>query len=91
MSKLYATMTSEKASKGQGGNKYLHIFLTVGSKDNQIDFGDILLDMRHNEEGKIAYVLQYRGEEIASHEIDETKGKKQKGAIFSIDSRETLY
>lgn len=76
--KLYATTTSERASKSQGGNKYLHIFLTVGDAKNPIDFGDILLDIRHNEEGKRAYVLQYRGEEIASYEIEETKGKRQK-------------
>ena len=79
MSKLYATVSSEKASKGQGGNKYLHIFLTAGSRDNQIDMGDILLDIRHNEEGNQAYVLQYRGEEISSYEIGKTKGEKQKG------------
>lgn len=81
--KLYAQVQSERASKGQGGNKYLHIFLTVGNASNQIDFGDLLLDIRHNEEGNQAYVLQYRGEEIASYEIAK-KGKRQKGENSSL-------
>lgn len=38
---LYATTTSERASKGQGGNKYLKINLTVGDSKNQIDAGEI--------------------------------------------------
>lgn len=29
--KLYATTTSERASKGQGGNKFLTVHLQVGS------------------------------------------------------------
>jgi len=29
---LYATIESERASKGQGGNKYLHTELRVGSR-----------------------------------------------------------
>jgi hypothetical protein len=29
MSKLYATATSEKASKGQGGNKYINVDITT--------------------------------------------------------------
>jgi len=32
--KLYATTTSERASKGQGGNKYLDIKIYVGNAKN---------------------------------------------------------
>ena len=32
--KLYATTTSERASKGQGGNKYLDIDIYVGNAKN---------------------------------------------------------
>jgi len=39
--KLYATVTSERATKRQGGNKYLNISLLVGSRDNQIEAGVI--------------------------------------------------
>lgn len=31
--KLYATTTSERASKGQGGNEYLHIDMCINSKE----------------------------------------------------------
>lgn len=31
--KLYATVSSERASKGQGGNNYLHIVLKVEDRD----------------------------------------------------------
>ncbi len=34
--KLYATTTSERASKGQGGNKYLNIDIFMGSAKNSI-------------------------------------------------------
>lgn len=39
--KLYATTTSERASKGQGGNDYLYIDLLVGSTKEQIKAGRI--------------------------------------------------
>ena len=41
--KLYAKITSERASKGQGGNKYLEIELLVGSRDDQNDAGIVSL------------------------------------------------
>jgi len=43
--KLYATTTSERASKGQGGNEYICIKLTVqnGSKQDY-PIGEIILD-----------------------------------------------
>jgi hypothetical protein len=34
--KLYATTTSERASKGQGGNKYLDIVITAGENREKI-------------------------------------------------------
>jgi hypothetical protein len=33
--RLYATTTSERATKGQGGNKYLHITILDGDKFKQ--------------------------------------------------------
>lgn len=41
--KLYATTTSERATKSQGGNKFLTIDFLVGSKNDQIDAGRITL------------------------------------------------
>ena len=43
--KLYATTTSERASKGQGGNDYLCIKLTVHNGSRQdYPIGEIILD-----------------------------------------------
>lgn len=41
--KLYATVNSERASKGQGGNQYIDIKLVVGNKHNQIEVGIVRL------------------------------------------------
>jgi len=41
--KLYATTTSERASKSQGGNDFLDIKLIVGDKSNQIEVGIVRL------------------------------------------------
>jgi len=73
--KLYATVTSERASKGQGGNKYIRIELAAGSA----------------EDSKMKYVLEFTpdwillrdnyGNELYhdKREMIETKGEKQKG------------
>ncbi len=37
--KLYATVTSERASKGQGGNKMLNISIIVGSESDRHEAG----------------------------------------------------
>jgi len=34
--KLYSTITSERATKGQGGNEYLDIEITYADKNNKI-------------------------------------------------------
>lgn len=34
--KLYATTTSERASKGQGGNRYIEYRLNVGSREDSL-------------------------------------------------------
>lgn len=40
--KLYATTTSERASKGQGGNRYLDIQLTVSSE--RVSAGRVIVE-----------------------------------------------
>jgi len=42
--KLYATVTSERASKGQGGNKFIAIDLAIGSATDSKVIAKILLD-----------------------------------------------
>ncbi len=72
--KLYATTTSERASKGQGG-RYLDIQLQ--GEDKQ-ELG--VISARYDEHNK-EYYLNYwsRGKCIQINRIKETKGNKQKG------------
>ncbi len=47
--KLYATTTSERASKGQGGNKYLEIAIQVELEDGTRDhFTTMRLEKNEN-------------------------------------------
>ena len=64
--KLYATATSERSSKGQGGNKYLDIVLTGDTPDNVLyslsavpigDTGDTLFIINDGD----AYVTKRHG------------------------------
>lgn len=69
--KLYATTTSERASKGQGGNKFINIELSRGSvKDSvltyQIHFQSDYIRLVDSRTGKILFA-------------ENTKGKSQKG------------
>ena len=41
--KLYATVQSERATKGQGGNQRLDIQLTVGDSDKPLKAGVVAL------------------------------------------------
>lgn len=66
--KLYATVTSERASKGQGGNKYIDINLNVGSATESEHFANVRLNIIDG-----VYTLWIDGE------IVKTKGNKQKG------------
>lgn len=47
--KLYATIASERASKGQGGNKHIKIALNVGSKTQSRTIAQISLIAKGNE------------------------------------------
>lgn len=65
--KLYATTTSERASKGQGGNEYIHITL-LDDRKNPIFFigyfiNKIVVEDLQNQK----YLL-----------VHDTKGKKKK-------------
>jgi hypothetical protein len=42
--KLYAKITSDRASKGQGGTKFIQVKLIVGSRENQSELGIITLE-----------------------------------------------
>jgi len=62
--KLYATTTSERASKGQGGNEYICISLTV-QNGSKLDYpiGEIILDynndVKNHGSNQNEWVLKY--------------------------------
>lgn len=74
--KLYATVTSERASKGQGGNKYLNFEITVGEEDEKQTILYGMVERTENEKEDI-YVL-WNGD-LQADKIIIPKGKKQKG------------
>jgi hypothetical protein len=91
--KLYATTTSERASKGQGGNDYLIIDLMIGSAKDSRQVAQIEL-YRSNDEGcdEDEWLLQWREGDSKSdldwgillqghlpRKSEQEKGKKQKG------------
>lgn len=67
--KLYATVTSERASKGQGGNKFIDIDILVGSADDSKRFANVRVNIVDG-----MYTLWLDGERV------KTKGEKEKTA-----------
>lgn len=76
--KLYATTTSERATKGQGGNRDIQI--TLNREKEPVYF--IYFDT-----DKIVVQDIEKGKEIFR---EETKGKKQKGERISIGMGRTI-
>jgi len=78
--KLYATTTSERASKGQGGNQFLTIeikaegFTGIPTRTNLYRLS---LSKNDNNGGLYAELLKYSTHEIIV--LDNIKGEKQKG------------
>jgi hypothetical protein len=85
--KLYAKVTSERASKGQGGNEYLHTRYTDETGDEfltvKIDRGEVV----HDEDGTLhRYAVTVKNRNIVlvnrrEHWIRE-KGERQKGETW---------
>lgn len=88
--KLYGTITSERATKGQGGNEYLLIDLL---DENQNKFLQIHVTTAHSHargEHKNIYIYNPKAEYVAISQtdfIEKEKGKRQKDeAICAIRS-----
>lgn len=79
---LYATVTSERASKGQGGNKYIEVvLLAVGSAS---DSKPVVRAYLNADEDPYNYVLKVFGGatgEVLEYTKRIPKGNKQKGDI----------
>jgi hypothetical protein len=58
--KLYAITTSERATKGQGGNTRLDIELTVGNTEKREPAG--VISMREVEKNKFSVIYWKNGE-----------------------------
>jgi len=81
--KLYATITSERASKGQGGNNFLQIDVFAGSNKGRL--GTLDITQFH---GNVAIYKLWCNGEVIAEKIDTnctclkcgniTKGKKIK-------------
>lgn len=80
--RYYATITSERASKGQGANKFLRIKLLVGNSQNQTNAG--VIEITETIPNKIAINYHLNGNTKLLQEINtkgtvfEIKGKSQK-------------
>jgi hypothetical protein len=78
--KLYATVESERASKGQGGNERLDTVYTTG--DNYSPFLAVNMTVREDDT-VLVQIVDYRADRIALErviplrEYQSTKGKKQ--------------
>ena len=86
--KLYARTTSERASKGQGGNKEISIDLFVGSASNSVKIAEIILKNEGNDEYSLYASTLTLGEDNQS--IDafielKDNGEKEKGELKASD------
>jgi hypothetical protein len=75
--KLYATTTSERATKGQGGNQYIRIELFYGSAAASTQAAVIWFKMDGDE--AVLLVPGLTAGTIEHRFPIETKGKRQKG------------
>lgn len=91
--KLYATTTSERASKGQGGNEYLDIEIYAFNRDNPVGRISVTTDTDSTDKVK-QWIITWQGvydddervilqegheTEGIIQELREPKGKKEKG------------
>jgi hypothetical protein len=75
--KLYATITSERASKGQGGNEYVDIILK-GAHETEVMRLNFMVDGAGYTLRGWTHDNRYLEQKI---EENMTKGEKQKGEI----------
>ena len=70
--KLYATVTSERASKGQGGNEYINFNL---KDENE----NVFVEVRAIPDGTSNRVSVWIKGHGHTHSVNVQKGEKQKG------------
>ena len=91
--KLYASVTSERATKGQGGNERLFIDLSNENKDIILsincwidgDYAEIAIKNWLDEKtGNVQQVQRFKNIRVS------TKGNKQKGDIVTLPNGEKV-
>jgi hypothetical protein len=76
--RLYGTITSERATKGQGGNNHLFIHITGKDRKNDIAVVSVFPWENYLDDDKPHICLNIRDD--IKYSVDMfTKGKKQKG------------
>lgn len=78
--KLYATVASERASKGQGGNKFLKFTVTDESKNERFT-----VDFKIQNDGTVT--LRCGGAGVMSRTFQLPKAKRQKGECIGDDCK----
>lgn len=81
--KLYATTTSERATKGQGGNDFLEIEITAEGFEGiptRANLYRLSISKNDNNGGLYAELLKYSNHEVIV--LDNIKGKSQKGEQY---------
>ena len=91
--KLYATTTSERASKGQGGNDFLITQIKDKNQDELLTVHITCAKSHLRGEHYNIYVYNPQGEYIAINHNEgfgelEQKGKKQKGELCQVCKNE---
>jgi len=64
--KLYATTTSERASKGQGGNEYLNIDIMINDKTTpayHIRINDAIIELLDNKKS-ILFIEDHKSKKL---------------------------
>ena len=89
--KLYGTITSERASKGQGGNEFLDYILSVGSSKDSREVLKIRAKVYHNEKAEECFAVYgtWHGaseEEKMLHCGVLEKGERKKGECQNRDA-----
>lgn len=87
--KLYATLTSERATKAQGGNNFIDIKLNVGSASDSKHIATVRLTREESMKGYGLTLRIHEGtNDTAGRSIffadEQLKGNKQKGECEHI-------
>ncbi len=76
--KLYATVTSERASKGQGGNEYIDVDL-LGKDGIWLGKFVFMVDANNSDRYVLVEDAAYHNDKL---EVRTAKGEKQKGGVY---------